>query len=256
MKKVVIIGSGNVATHFAKKLKDTANVIQVYSRNINNAKRLASKINGCRATDNISDIVETADVYIIAIKDDAILPFVKSLPDRLCNALWVHTSGSVDISVFNGYNQRYGILYPLQTFSSSTNIEIENVPFFIEGSTADTTEEIRGIANLFSSKVYEADSHQRSILHVASVFACNFTNYMYTIAEDILSCSNIPFSSLMPLIDETARKIKNISPKLAQTGPAARKDMCIIEKHLAMLSGDEYAIYKLISESIINQQNG
>lgn len=249
-QRIAIIGSGNVATHLARALKG---VVQIYSRNLGNARQLASEI-GCDATDSLQDLAE-ADVYIVSVKDDAISDIADNVPERCLGGLWLHTSGSVDKSVFASRMQRYGVLYPLQTFSKSVAVKMDEVPLFIEGSSADVEDEIRQLATSVSPTVYHADSHIRMQMHIAAVFACNFSNYMYTLADEVLKANNLPFSVLRPLLEETLRKACSNAPAQSQTGPAARGDKGILAKHEALLSGEAKEIYETVSNAILKRYN-
>ena len=253
--KTVIIGSGNVATHLARALKEHLNIVQIFSRNISNAQNLAQSISkDCKYTNSQENLL-TADLYIISIKDDAISGFLTAVPDSLKNSIWVHTSGSTPMSVFDGFNEAHGVVYPLQTFSKNVDIAMRDVSFFVEGSSKFISDALEKIFLQISDHVFYADSETRCQLHIAAVFSCNFTNYMYTIANDILKRHNIPFSVLTPLIEETLRKAENNPPDRVQTGPAVRNDRNILNKHLSLLRNEEQELYKLISESIIKRYN-
>lgn len=249
-KRIVVIGSGNVATHLARSL---TGVVQIASRTIGHARELADAI-GCGATDSIDDL-DDADAYIVAVKDDAIAAIADAVPDRCREALWLHTSGSVDKSVFASGFKRYGVLYPLQTFSKEVAVDMSQVPLFIEGSDADVEEVIRRIALTVSPTVVSADSQLRAQMHVAAVFACNFSNYMYTLADEVLRCNGLEFALLKPLLAETLRKAVEASPEASQTGPAARGDRSVIDKHESMLSGEQLKIYKTVTNSILKHYN-
>jgi len=252
IKKITIIGSGNVATILSKVFVNKGfSINQVFSKSKINAEILIEKLAAnqqIKITDNIAEIDDTSDIYIVCVKDDAIATVVNQILFK--DKLIVHTSGSVDITVFNGFNQ-FGVFYPLQTFSKDKDTDVANVPFCIEGNTNQTTQLLIDLASSISKKVYEINSEQRKTLHLAAVFACNFTNYMYSIAEEITTKNNINFEVLKPLIQETAKKIEVQSPKEAQTGPAKRKDQQTINKHLAMLENNpNKELYKLITELI------
>ena len=252
IKKITIIGSGNVATILSKVFVNKGfSINQVFSKSKINAEILIEKLAAnqqIKITDNIAEIDDTSDIYIVCVKDDAIATVVNQILFK--DKLIVHTSGSVDITVFNGFNQ-FGVFYPLQTFSKDKDTDVANVPFCIEGNTNQTTQLLIDLASSISKKVYEINSEQRKTLHLAAVFACNFTNYMYSIAEEITTKNNINFEVLKPLIQETAKKIEFQSPKEAQTGPAKRKDQQTINKHLAMLENNpNNELYKLITDLI------
>ena len=256
--KTVLIGSGNVMTHLGRRIVECGHeVIQIYSRNIDHARQLCESLScGATATDYIRDVVNEADVYIISVSD-SVLPEVAA---QLCphrKGLFVHTSGSIPLSIFDGYAERYGILYPLQTFSRQRPIEhFEEIPFFIEGSDEKTLDDISRIArSLTSAQVIPMDSERRKYLHLAAVFACNFANHCYALAGEILSKADIDFHVMNALIEETARKAKDADPKDVQTGPAARKDYNVMERHLDMLKENPRlrVLYRLLSESIMTK---
>ncbi len=256
MERLVIIGSGNVATHLAMALKRSCQIVQIYSRNAVNAQKLAAGISStCHYTDNPKALMD-ADTYILSIKDDGIKSFLMEVPDELKTKLWVHTSGSVPRSVFERFSDNNGVMYPLQTFSKNVELDMGEVPFFIESSNAETDSRLVALAKSMSEHVYHADSRLREQLHIAAVFACNFTNFMYCIADDLLSSNHLPFSVLQPLIKETTRKITTVSPEQAQTGPASRGDVEIIDKHLNRLTDKSYQeIYSLVSNNILMKFN-
>lgn len=253
--RIVIIGAGNVATHLARELATTHNILQIYSRDISNAKKLAGSIDNCQPVNRHDLIVTDADVYIIAVKDDAISSIAQNLTQSRAGALWLHTSGSVPVGIFEGLCNRYGVLYPLQTFSKDTFVNVSEVPFFIEGNTADTLESIRKIALSLSPLVNEADSSSRQRLHTAAVFACNFANHMWAIAHDILQEGGLDWETLMPLLKATLDKTSRISPSDAQTGPARRGDTTTMERHLSSLDSHQAEIYRLLSDSIMKRYN-
>lgn len=253
--RIVIIGSGNVATHLALALSDKCNVVQIFSRDIRNALFLAKQISdSCLATDSAEKLID-ADAYIVSIKDDAIMSFLQDVPDSKKNALWIHTSGSIPRDVFDKSFPQNGVLYPLQTFSKNVDIKMAEVSFFVEGSDKEVSDKIYSLAEMMSQHIYYADSELRKKLHIAAVFACNFTNYMYSIANDLLKKDNIPFSVLIPLIKETTRKATVTTPDNAQTGPAYRGDTDIVANHLSILDGEEKDIYELLSNAILKRYN-
>ena len=168
--------------------------------------------------------------------------------------MFVHTAGSVSVDIWKGYALRYGVLYPMQTFSKRRDMDLANVPFFIEASEESECRYLKALASSLSSKVYDATSEQRKILHMAAVFACNFTNHMYALCNYLLVKNGLSFEMMLPLIDETASKVHELLPKEAQTGPAVRYDLDIINRHLDMLKEepDMQDIYEKISKSIHN----
>ena len=257
MYKIVIIGAGNVATHLSKALRESGhNILQIYSRTENSASTLAEKT-GCSYTTNINEVSSDAYLYIVSLKDSVLSEVLPLLVRRNPDALFVHTAGSVSINIWKNLTGRYGVLYPMQTFSKEREIDFNSVYFFIEANSKEDYKLLHEIASCLSPHVYEATSEQRKYLHISAVFACNFTNYMYSICNSILTSNGLPFGAMLPLIDETARKVHYLSPEDAQTGPARRNDTNIMEGHLEMLKDQPSIaeIYRLISNSIINNYN-
>lgn len=249
--KIVLIGAGNLATNLAFRLSETKHSVeQIYSRTIKSAKLLGEKIN-TPYTSSLSELREDADIYIFSIKDSALENILLSMPQNSRNALWIHTSGSVGIDIFEEYLPNYGALYPFQTFSKDRLVELKDVPLFIEGSNQEVVETLRTVTSELSDKVYEISSTKRRYLHLTGVLACNFTNHLYHISKNILDEQDLSFDYLLPLIEETTNKIKFLSPKEAQTGPAIRYDLNVINKHLDLIEDDNVRkIYKLLSENI------
>lgn len=250
IKSISFIGSGNVATHLAQALHNQGFIIdQIFSRNIDRALELAEKVEAL-AIDNIANVNSTSDLYILAVKDDAIESTLRLISDK--NIFIVHTSGSIGINIFEktGFSN-YGIFYPLQTFSKNKPVNFLEIPICIEATHEEQL--LIEIANQLSNLVYQVSSEQRKKLHLAAVFACNFSNYMYHIAEDICLENEVNFNILKPLIKETAQKISLNHPHEVQTGPAIRGDQKIIESHLNQLSEnkDYQEIYRLITDNIL-----
>lgn len=250
-KKIIFIGAGNVATHLALAFHKKGYIIsQVYSRRISTASTLAKSLK-CTYTDAISAIDTTADIYIIAVKDDAVSEIADTL--RLKNKIVVHTSGSVPMDVLKPVSKNYGVFYPLQTFSKNKKVNFTNVPVCIESANASTLESLISLARSISDNVQKINSEQRKVIHLAAVFACNFSNHLYAIADNILIANELSLDILKPLIEETATKIMYNAPASVQTGPAIRKDKETINSHLQLLQGNkEYQrLYQLLSKSII-----
>ena len=251
-QRVIMLGSGNVATSLAMALKDNCEIVQIYSRTMDNAKTLAQKV-GCEAIDDLKKLDKKGDIYIISVKDDAIASIIDATPSN--RALWLHTSGSTPIEVFEGKRERYGVLYPMQSFSKSRIVDMSEVHIFIEGNCDKVTREINDFASSISENLHKATSQERQQLHVAAVFACNFANHMFTLSSEVLSEAGLPFDAMLPLIKTTVEKLDHMTPQESQTGPAARGDIKIIEKHLSTLKGDKREIYKLLSSSIMRERN-
>jgi predicted short-subunit dehydrogenase-like oxidoreductase (DUF2520 family) len=246
MITVVILGAGNVAHHLYKAFFSSENVMvkQWYNRNL---KSMRPYNNEVQLTDNISQLVK-ADIYIIAVSDDAIAELTKQLPfeDRLV----VHTSGSVSPYDIDKKNRR-GIFYPLQTFSKGAEINFKEVPLCLETLMRKDYEQLKNIGQSISNNTKRVNSDQRASLHLAAVFVNNFTNQLFRVAHEITESQGTEFDLLKPLILETANKIQDLSPLKAQTGPAKRNDKKTIKKHLKMLDNEHHKdIYKLMTASI------
>ena len=249
-QRIVFIGAGNLATHLSMTLQQAGyDVAQVYSRTEDSAQRLAGKLK-CGMTTRIEELYNDADIYIFSVSDSALEKLIDKVP-RCEEALYLHTAGSIPMSVFSGKCRRYGVLYPLQTFSKNRDVQFDEIPIFIEGSSPETTATLQKIGREISGQVLEATSEQRRHLHLAAVFACNFTNHLYAIAAELLEKQHLPFDALRPLIRETAAKIESLTPIDAQTGPAIRYDRNVMQRHIDLLDdNDEKEIYRLVSRHI------
>ena len=252
--KIVLLGSGNVANHLGNLLyKNGNNIIQVYNKHNESGTTLANKLN-TKFIDNISNINKNADLYIISVIDDYLEKLVSEL--AVNSGIVVHTSGTKSIKCLKKY-ENYGVLYPLQTFSKDTTLNYNEIPFLIEANTNQNLITLKEFATTFSDNIFETDSEKRKVVHTAAVFACNFTNYMFSISENILNKNNISFDILKPLIKETVNKALTNNPSVSQTGPAKRKDINVINEHLKLLENDKnyQKIYGLVSENIIKDFN-
>lgn len=252
--RLCIIGGGNVATQLGLALSRYWDVSQVYSRTESSAALLANRL-GCPFVTDIRLLTPDADVYICAVKD-SVLDVLLPLFDFRGKVL-LHTAGSLPMEVLSGYADDYGVLYPLQSISKAKEMDFSKVPLLVEGSNPETLSLIRTLAESVSTQVYDVTSEARGKVHVAAVFASNFTNHMYDIASGLLEDSHLPFNVLLPLIDETAAKVHTLSPRAAQTGPAIRYDRNVIDKHLNMLSDERLKkIYELLTDDIHESQMG
>jgi len=251
MKNIVLVGSGNVATHLGLSLiKKGYTIKQVWSRELRNAIILANKLNAT-ATDSLNKL-QDADLYILAIKDDALNSIINKLNvDNI-----IHTSGAINIDIFHTKFKNYGVFYPLQTFNKKVDSDFSNTPICIEANNVSLTEKLLKIGRELSEKVIKMNSQERKEIHIAAVFACNFTNHMFTIADSILDKSNNEFKLLLPLINQTIEKLKQERPSKLQTGPAARKDLKVIQDHISSLSDNRVKeLYKIISNSIMENND-
>ena len=249
--KIVFIGSGNLATQLSLALKDAGKeIVQIYSRTEEHASELANKL-GCAHTTNPDEIDKNADIYIFSVKDDALSHLAASICKNRPNALFLHTAGSVPMDIFKGHASRYGVLYPMQTFSKNRRVDFHEIPCFIEASNEKSLATIRSLAESISGHVVDCDSEKRKKMHLAAVFACNLTNHCYRLAERVLEAEQIDFNLFLPLIDETAKKVSEMSPKDAQTGPMIRYDVEVMNRQLALIPDDlTRQIYRLMAESI------
>lgn len=250
--RIVIIGSGNVAWHLAKGLAHKCQLVQIYSRNPAHAAKLATEVDCDSAGGDLSLLNRDADIYIIAVNDDAIEPIVSHTPDG--GSLWLHTSGSRPLEVLKAHRRHCGVLYPMQSFSQAVPVDWSEVHTFVEGNNPQALQQVTALAHLLTSHVTPCDSEQRRALHVAAVFACNFANHLWAQADELLHEHGLPFEALLPLIRTTVAKLDHLTPAESQTGPAARGDHGIVAQHLDMLQGTRRDIYDLLSRSIMEMK--
>ena len=258
---IVLLGAGKVATHLAPALVQAGyNLRQVWSRTEGSARMLAEPL-GISYTDDLTAVTDDADVYIVCVTDGALPKVAQEIVAHVQRSphtpLFLHTAGSVPMDVWREAGAKcYGILYPLQTFSKERVVAMREVSLFVEASDEASLTAVEALAHGLSDKVYWADSRRRSLLHVAAVFACNFTNAMYDAAHRLLASDDIPFDVLLPLIDETAAKVHALTPREAQTGPAVRGDEAVMQSHIQRLSDmpDLQVLYAQISKMIMNEK--
>ena len=231
MISVAIVGNGNVGFHLYRELikSNDLKVAQINSRE--------------------QQSLEGFDIAIIAVSDDAITEVSKHIKTPLV----VHTSGTTSLKALEN-STRKGVFYPLQSFSKEKTIDFSELPICIEAENGEDENILKSLASTLSSRFYTISSEQRNYLHAAAVFANNFTNHMYKLANDICLEHDVPFEVLLPLIQETAEKVASLSPEKAQTGPAKRNDQDTIKNHLHLLTDSQKEIYQLLTESI--QQHG
>ena len=234
---IVIIGQGNVATNLDYAFRKKGIVCEMVS-----------------SREGLDEL-PLANVYIYAVKDVALAEVVAQVKGKE-RAMHLHTSGSMPISVFGDDKPHAGIFYPFQTFSKARLIEdFSTVPIFFEARGIDDISAVYSLALSITSHVYETTQHDRERLHVAGVFTNNFTNLMYTMAAELLQNTHIPFKALLPLIDETAKKIHTLAPRDAQTGPARRGDENVMRHHLSLLGNEQQKVYQLLSEEILRRNH-
>ena len=248
MIRVVLIGAGNVAINLAGAMQKTEKVklIQYFSRTDRNDHYFQDSIS--RAKD--LDTLEEADVYLIAVKDEAIEKVASKLSGK--NGLVLHTSGSIPLEAL-GTNPRHGVLYPVQTFSKDRKLDWKSIPLALETSSKEDMTLLRELASQLSDHIYEVDSKKRKKLHLAAVFANNFSNHMFALAQELCEENQLDFDLVKPLIEETGSKVMTIYPAQAQTGPATRHDLSVLADQLGQLDSEKADIYNLLSESIASR---
>lgn len=255
-QKISIIGAGNVGWHLARHLESAGHQIcEVYSRDIHHAEKLVDNLYDAVPTDSLDFSESQASIFLLAVSDDAIAKVSEMVllpPD----AILAHTSGSKSMDTLQEADSLIGVFYPLQTFSKAKEINFEHTPILIEGEDKGVEKKLLALAATISSNVQLITSEERRTIHMAAVFACNFTNHLLTIAKNILEAEDLSFDLLHPLLLETIYKALELGPERAQTGPAARKDITMIKSHLNSLQENpELAqIYKLLSESIMERK--
>jgi predicted short-subunit dehydrogenase-like oxidoreductase (DUF2520 family) len=253
---VSVIGSGNLAWHLAPALDNTDYPVkEVYSPTQKHAEALVERLYHGQVVPDLDFSSSVSRIFIVAVPDDLIIEVAQEiiLPE---DSILIHTSGSQPLSVLKfAAASKAGVLYPLQTFSKNRKVDFKNVPFFIESEDPGTESLLMNMARAISQMVFKISSEERKALHIAAVFASNFTNHMLAISKDIMVDNRLDFELLKPLIAETINKTLTIGPDLAQTGPARRGDLEILDKHVEFLQTDEglAEIYKAISQHIVDR---
>ena len=246
--KTILIGAGNLATNLGKALQSVGiDIPQVYSRTMESASALA-QIVGAEAVDDIARVRDDADVYVLSVKDSALESLVVALSPGKEDKLFLHTAGSMPLDIFRGRAKRYGVLYPMQTFSKSKEVDFSEIPCFVEANDDEAMVQIEALAHRLSRKVYQLSSADRKYLHLSAVLACNFVNHCFAISQDLLESHGIPFDVMLPLIDETVGKVHQLKPLDAQTGPAVRFDENVIGAQSRLL--EENPLWKEIYDSM------
>lgn len=242
--QTVIIGSGNVAYHMAKafSLKNIP-LAQLFGRNSEELKKISEELHVPYSTEHLED----ADLYIICVSDNSVENVSGIITKKDC--LVAHTSGSLPKEILAG-EYRKSSFYPLQTFSKSKELDYEKIPFFIETENEEDKQILFDLASQISDNVMESSHEKRKYIHLTAVFACNFVNHLFARAKEVSDSQEIPFDYFLPLIDETVKKIHEIEPKEAQTGPAVRNDVRVLELHEQLLKDESLEIYKTMNHSI------
>jgi predicted short-subunit dehydrogenase-like oxidoreductase (DUF2520 family) len=232
---ITFIGSGNVATVFGHRLLAAGHTFfQVMSRQLDHAAELAGVLRAS-PVDRLSDLRPGADLYIIATRDAAVSEIARDL--RLGDALVVHTAGSVPMGVLAQASTQYGVLYPLQSIRRELAEQPMRIPLLIDGVDEGVREHLTTLAAGITDIIRIANDAERLSLHIGGVIVNNFPNYLYTLTEEYLRSKGADFHLLEPLLAETARRLKTLSPSQVQTGPAIRGDKGTIAEHQAHLLG-------------------
>lgn len=260
--RIAIIGAGGVATNLGLALHERgAEVVEVWSKSRVSAELLAFRL-GCHPSwGTLETATRAADLFLIAVKDAVLPEVVSRLHEGREGALFVHTAGSMPLSLFTeAGHERGGVFYPMQTFSKERRVDFSTVHFFVEASQPTDEALLRGLAETLTddaAKVHRSTSASRRQLHLAAVFACNFANHCFALSDEILRDAGLDFSVMLPLVEETVAKLHDLRPRLAQTGPAARQDQNVMGLQRAMLADrpDLQRIYTMLSESIGKLRN-
>lgn len=250
--RIVIIGAGNVASHLAPALAKGTQILQVCSTDITHAQHICMQIGQAQAIDSLRNIAPDADAYIICVKDVDIERVAAAMP-RVAGVI-AHTSGSVPAHMLRPASDHYGVLYPLQTFTKGVSVDMSEVPFFTEATDDLTLAVIDKLASVVSKKkVNHIDSENRMLLHLAAVFACNFTNLLWGVAKDLMRGIGCSLIELEPLIRTTLDKAVAYNPSDVQTGPASRGDVAVMTTQQRLLAKPWDDIYAALSQAISNR---
>ena len=255
--EIVLVGAGRLATNLGRALKEKGHhVLAVYSRTITSAETLATQIDAL-PTDDLSCLPSKADAFIVAVKDAALAKVIPMLCRGREDQVFLHTAGSMPLSVFQGFAHHYGVFYPMQSFSKERQVDFSVIPLFLESSDEKTDLLSHQLAQSISQHVFDLSSEDRKHLHLAAVFACNFANHCYALSAKVLEKHGLPFNVMLPLIDETAEKVHKLHPKEAQTGPAIRWDENVLAAQKALLAEEPemQQIYEIMSKSIHKLSN-
>ena len=232
--KIVLIGRGRLATNLEHALLSAGH--EVASINSRTLEALPLE----------------ADVYIVAVKDAALVDVIRAATKGRESQLFVHTAGSMPMDIFKGLTVHYGVFYPMQTFSKERLVDFNDISVFLETNDAVSMERLKMLSTTLTTHIYELDSEGRKHLHLAAVFACNFVNHCYALSAEVLAAKGLPFSVMLPLVDETAQKVHELAPREAQTGPAVRGDQNVMQMQANMLAGNPAVkqIYEALSNDI------
>ena len=232
--RIVLIGRGRLATNLEHALLQANHeVVSINSR-------------------TLESLPMEADVFIVAVKDTALSDVICAAAKGRENQLFVHTAGSMPMDLFRSLTKHYGVFYPMQTFSKERMVDFNAISLFLEANDAVSMERLKMLATTLTPHIYELDSEGRKHLHLAAVFACNFVNHCYALSAEVLAAKGLPFSVMLPLVDETAQKVHELTPQDAQTGPAVRNDRNVMQMQTAMLADNPAVqhIYEALSNDI------
>ena len=251
---VLLVGAGNLATSLGVALCGAGiDVVGVWSRTEESARALGERLGTYYSCDIHS--LPQADVVIVSVADEALPQVLSSVAKLFPCSLIAHTAGSISIDALREAGcRRYGVFYPMQTFSRLRVVDFSTVSTFLEGCNSTALETLRSIASKLGGKVYDAPSEQRRYLHLAAVFACNFPNALYAMSAELLRRNGLPFEAMLPLIDETAAKVHSLHPKEAQTGPARRGDEAVMQSQRALLDDELLSVYNMLSDYILKNR--
>lgn len=249
---ISIIGTGNIGYHLTRAFAKGGHKLTIWNHSLEKAQ-ITAQHTGANICLDLSALPQSVDICFICVNEEAIPEVLCQFPSyQFC---LVHTAGSLSMSILEAYSKQYGVFYPLQSFLFNKPLDYTNIPVFIEASDYQTLHKLELLSQLHFGKAVNIDSEKRAILHVAAVFSSNFTNAMCLLAEHIMEENSLDFDYLRPLIQETFSRMQYLKPHQTQTGPAARKNNLIIQKHLALLKNHPYRheIYDIISNFIIQQ---
>ena len=257
IKTISFIGSGNVATNLAVALKAKGFTIDtILSQTLQNATELASKVNA-KGIDQLNQLNQTSDLYIISLKDDVIETYLEGL--NLKEKLLVHTSGSYETNKLAIFSSNTGSFYPLQTFNKNVPVDFSTIPIIIESENTETIETLFAVAKNLTENTHILTAAQKKALHISAIGINNFTHFILSKSKDYCVFNNLEFSLLKPLLKQTIESFSNEeNPLQKQTGPARRGDFTIIENHIEALSGNKefQALYKDLSQYILSEFHG
>lgn len=254
-KRIVLVGAGNLATSLALALKERGvSPVAIWSRTMESACELGKRV-GCSYTNDMS-MLPDADIVIISVADASLPKIASEVATMFPSSLILHTAGSIPLELLHVAGcKKYGVFYPMQTFSKARVVDFTTVSVFVEGCDCSVESELLQFASDLGGRAYVATSEQRRFLHLAAVFACNFSNAMYAMSERLLTENGLPFDAMLPLIDETAAKVHHLPPRLAQTGPAQRGDSVVMNAQRQLLDDELGGVYDAVSRFIMNNKN-